>query len=111
MKAEKEAGINNLVVGEMQVVLSEKRTALSFLRTGIAIFALPLSVLSVLIATSKFYDVGKVIHFLVALLVLCAALVGLGVYLIIHSIARIRHFDRHIRELKRRHSAIAEFIE
>ncbi len=39
-----------LVLGEIQLLLAEKRTALSVMRTGIAIFALPLSVLSVLIA-------------------------------------------------------------
>jgi hypothetical protein len=31
---------------QVQLLLSEKRTALSLLRTGIAVFALPLSVLS-----------------------------------------------------------------
>ena len=111
MKPDKEGGINSLIVGEMQVVLAEKRTALSFLRTGIAIFVLPLSVLSVLIATSKYYEALNVLHFLVPLLLLSVALVGLAVYLIVHSIIRIRHYDRHIQQLKRRHSAIAEFIE
>ena len=50
--------LDNLILGEIQVLLAEKRTALSSLRTGIAIFALPLSVLSVLIATSRYYNVG-----------------------------------------------------
>ena len=30
------------ILNEVQVILSEKRTALSMLRTGIAVFALPL---------------------------------------------------------------------
>jgi hypothetical protein len=37
------------------VLLAEKRPALASLRTGIAVFALPLSVLSVLIATVGFH--------------------------------------------------------
>ena len=45
--------LDSLILGEIQVLLSEKRTALSSMRTGIAVFALPLSVLSVLIATSR----------------------------------------------------------
>ena len=45
--------LDNVIFGEIQVLLAEKRTALSSLRTGIAVFALPLSVLSVLIATSR----------------------------------------------------------
>jgi hypothetical protein len=44
------------------LLLSEKRTALSTMRTGIAIFAFPLSVLSVLIATSNAYELAKVMH-------------------------------------------------
>ena len=37
---------DNVIFGEIQVLLAEKRTALAGLRTGIAVFALPLSVLS-----------------------------------------------------------------
>lgn len=40
---------DNVMFGEIQVLLAEKRTALASLRTGIAVFALPLSVLSALI--------------------------------------------------------------
>src|SRR5438105_755214 len=101
---------SNLIFGEIQLILAEKRTALSSMRTGIAIFALPLSVLSVLIATSRYYDALKVLHFLVPLLALNAGLVGLGAYLVIHSVLRVRHYDRMIKELKLQHSAIAEFI-
>jgi hypothetical protein len=37
---------DNVIFGEIQVLLAEKRTALADVRTGIAVFALPLSVLS-----------------------------------------------------------------
>jgi hypothetical protein len=40
------------------------------MRTGIAVFALPLSVLSVLIATSRNYNIGHVMPLLVPLLFL-----------------------------------------
>ena len=104
-------GIDNLIFGEIQLLLAEKRTALSTLRAGIAVFALPLSVLSVLVATSKHYQPQNVLHFLVPLLLLNLALVALGCYLIAHSILRIRRYDRTIKELKRKHSAIAEFLD
>jgi hypothetical protein len=51
---------DNVIFGEIQVLLAEKRTALASLRTGIAVFALPLSVLSALIATSRYYSLDKV---------------------------------------------------
>ena len=108
---DKKEELEGLVVNEVQLVLAEKRTSLSAMRTGIAVFALPLSVLSVLIATSRYYDIIHVIPLLVPLLVICAALVVLGSFLIIQAIIRIRHYDRLIMKIKREHSAIAEFID
>ena len=108
---EKKDALDNILFGEIQLILAEKRTALSGLRTGIAVFALPLSVLSVLIATSKYYQVVNVLPFLVPLLALNAALIVLGCYLVIHAILRIRHYDRLIKEIKRQHSTLAEFMD
>jgi uncharacterized membrane protein YkgB len=107
----KQTASDGVIINEVQLLLAEKRTSLAALRTGIAVFALPLSVLSILIATSKYYDVTKVMHWLVPLLALCGAMVVLGSYLIIHSIVRIHRHDRLILGLKQKHSRIAEFIE
>jgi len=101
----------SVIIGEVQLVLAEKRTSLSKMRTGIAVFALPLTVLSVLIATSKYYDVFHVLSLLVPLLVICLALVVLGTFLVLHAILQLRHYDRMIRQLKKEHSAIAELID
>jgi uncharacterized membrane protein YidH (DUF202 family) len=103
--------LDNLILGEIQVLLAEKRTALSSLRTGIAIFALPLSVLSVLIATSRYYSIGKVMPLLVPLLLLNFGLVVLGSWLIYRSIHRIHHFELRIRELSEKYRSIGQFIE
>ena len=103
--------LDNLVLGEIQVLLAEKRTALSSLRTGIAVFALPLSVLSVLIATSRYYSIGKVMPLLVPLLLLNFRLVVLGSWLIYRSIHRIHHYEHRIRELSEKYRSIADFIE
>src|SRR2546430_15457093 len=103
--------IDNLILGEIQVLLAEKRTALASMRTGIAVFALPLSVLSVLIATSRYYSVGKVLPLLVPLLVLNLGLVVLGSWLIYHSIKRLHRYDQRIRELTQKYRSLAEFVE
>jgi len=58
---------DTFIINEIQLLLSEKRTSLSMLRTGIAIFAFPLSVLSVLIATSRYYEPKDVLPFLIPL--------------------------------------------
>lgn len=103
--------LDNLIFGEIQVLLAEKRTALASLRTGIAVFALPLSVLSVLIATSRYYSIGKVMPLLVPLLLLNFGLVVLGSWLVYRSIRRIHHFEHRIKELSQKYQSIAEFIE
>src|SRR2546428_13277411 len=103
--------LDTVIFGEIQVLLAEKRTALASLRTGIAVFALPLSVLSVLIATSRYYSIGKVMPLLVPLLLLNLGLVVLGSWLIYHSIQRLHRFDHRIRELTQKYRSIAEFVD
>ena len=104
-------GPDNIVFGEIQVLLAEKRTALAGLRTGIAVFALPLSVLSALIATSRYYRIDRVMPLLLPLMLLNLGLVVLGTWLVFRSIRRIRHFEHRIRELSEKYRSIAQFIE
>ena len=102
---------HNLLINELQLILAEKRTTLSVLRTGIAVIVLPLSILSVLVATSRFYETPDVLHLLAPLLVICSVLILLGFYLISRSIVRIHRYDRMISKIKKKHSVIAEFID
>ena len=108
---ESETENGSVIIGEVQLILAEKRTSLAALRTGIAVFALPLSVLSALIATSKYYDIGNVLPLLLPLVILCIILTVLGIYLITRSIIKIRHQDRMITEIKKHHSKLAPFID
>jgi len=103
--------LDTTTFNEVQLLLAEKRTALSTLRTGIAVFAFPLSVLSVLIATSKSYELHAVIHWLVPLLLLNLGLVVLGVFLIHTAVRRIRRYDRLLDGLKRKNSRLAELLD
>ena len=111
MEANEPPKLDNLILGEIQVLLAEKRTALASMRTGIAVFALPLSVLSVLIATSRYYNVGTVMPLLVPLLLLNLGLIVLGSWLIYRSIQRFHRFERRIRELTQKYQSIAEFVD
>jgi hypothetical protein len=80
------------------------------MRTGIAVFALPLSVLSVLIATSRNYSIGHVMPLLLPLLFL-----NLG--LVVLAPARFpfhrppHHYDRRIRELTQKYRSLADVVE
>lgn len=99
------------VMAEVQLLLAEKRTSLAGLRTGIAVFALPLSVLGLLVATSKYYEARSVLHFLLPLLLLSGALAILGAWLCVRSMLRLRHEDRLIQAIKARYSSLAGLIE
>ena len=110
-RKENEFVSEGIIINEVQLLLAEKRTSLATMRTGITVFVLPLSVLSVLIATSKYYDMFQVMHFIIPLLAICVALVFLGSYLIIRAVIRMRHHDSLIMQLKRKHRWIAEYID
>ena len=103
--------IEAVIINEIQLILAEKRTSLSALRTGIAVFVLPLSVLSVLVGTSRFFSISQAWPYLLPLLGLCLGLAVLGIYLVTRAILRIHHHDELILKLKRKHEKLAEFID
>ena len=100
-----------VIINEVQLILAEKRTSLATMRTGIAVCAIPLSLTGLLIATSRYYEILNVLTLFVPFGLLNAALLCLGAYLILRSMRRLVREDRMIREIKRKHSAIAEFID
>ncbi|MCU0560651.1 MAG: hypothetical protein MUD16_10740 [Desulfobacterales bacterium] len=100
-----------IIIDEVQLILAEKRTSLSSLRTGIAVFAIPLSVMGMLVATSRYYEIADVIPLFIAVMVINVLLLTLGAFLVARAIIKLRNEDRMIRDLKRKHSVIAEFID
>ena len=98
-------------ISALQLVLAEKRTSLSVLRTGISVFALPLAVVSALIATSKYYQASEVLHLLVPAILICAGLVLLGDYLVGGALKRIHRQDALLSKLKRSHHKLAPLLE
>ena len=100
----------NLAISQLQLIMAEKRTSLAFMRTGIAVFALPLSVLGFLIATSRLYDYMRVMHLLAPLLILCAGLVALGIYLVTRAVRRVRLFDHRMNKIKAKHPELSDLL-
>ena len=100
-----------IIINEVQLILAEKRTSLASLRTGIAVFAIPLSIMGVLVATSRFYEVLDVLPLFIPVMAFNLLLLALGCYLVVRAIIKLRREDRMIRDIKRKHSAIAEFID
>ncbi len=89
-----------LHINQIQLLLAEKRTALSVMRIGIAILALPLSISSLLIATSKLYNVTEVWTLFLAVMILNIILVFFSLYLIIRSVRHMYHYERRIDAIK-----------
>jgi hypothetical protein len=96
-------------VSRIQLVLAEKRTSLAVMRTGIGVFTLPLSVVTVLVATSRYYDFLETYQLLLPLLGICAGLVVLGIYLVHRSVRRIWKQDALINKIKQQDPALTDF--
>jgi len=78
---------------------------------GIAVIALPLSVLSLLIATSHYYDPSQVWPMLIGLLGICTALTLLGGFLVLRATMHIHSYDRKVGAIKARYRQIAPLVE
>jgi len=100
-----------LIINEVQLILAEKRTSMAAMRTGIAVFAIPLSVLGLLIATSRQYDILHVLPLIIPLGIMLTALIILGCYLVIRALQKIHYYDRMILQLKACHSKLSIFID
>ena len=99
-----------VIIDEVQVLLEEKRTSLSVMRTGIGIFIVQIIIFGILIAASKSYQFLEVLHMTIPFYVINGCLVLLAYYLIITSLIRIRRYDRLITGLKKKHRRIAELM-
>jgi uncharacterized membrane protein YidH (DUF202 family) len=93
-----------------QLLLSEKRTSLSVLRTGVGILVLPLSVLGLLIATAKTYEFNNVIELMIPVLSISALLAILAGTLIIRSLIQLQHYDKMLSQLKESHPVLADLM-
>jgi uncharacterized membrane protein YdbT with pleckstrin-like domain len=106
-KDDKEA----LIIDEIQVLLKEKRTSLAVMRTGITILIVQIMVSGFLIATSKSHQFLELLHVAIPFYAINAFLLLLGLYLIISSLVHIRHYDRTILSLKKKHRRISDLMD
>lgn len=99
------------VFDEVNLMLSEKRTALSILRTGIAIFSIPLSVGSVLIATSQLYNPDKVLFLMVPVLAGCVILALIALWLIVTALVKLRHNERRMDTIVQKNQFLRNIVD
>jgi uncharacterized integral membrane protein len=99
------------IINEMQLVLSEKRTSLSVLRTGITVLLFPMSVLTVLLATSRYFDITRELKFAIPLGIICLGFFILGMYLIIRAARHIRKCDQAASMLLRHSGYLRDLLD
>jgi hypothetical protein len=99
-----------LVLSEVQLLLAEKRTAYALLRTGLAVSLLPLSMWTVLVATSKLWDATKIWWLLAPALVIMIVLLVLGLHLMYDALQNIRHAERRIGALRHKSTILEDLM-
>ena len=78
----------------IRTIEAEKRTHLAQLRTGIGILMIPMSLLTILIATSEYYVIDQVLSFITGLVFGIIVLSVVGGYLVVSSLIKLRRSDR-----------------
>jgi len=78
----------------IRTIDAEKRTHLAELRTGIGILTIPMSLLTILIATSNYYSVEQVLGYIIGLTIGIVMLFLVGSHLVVSALRRIRSDDR-----------------
>jgi uncharacterized membrane protein YidH (DUF202 family) len=98
------------LLGEIQLILAEKRTYFSLLRTGIAIFTFPLTIIAFLGATSQYHEIFT--SLLVGLIVIGTLLVisVIGLILFFRAERRVKQLNRLVLQMKHKNKRLSEII-
>lgn len=99
-----------LLMSEVQLLLADKRTAFALLRTGVTVALIPMSIWTLLVTTSKLYNVFDVLWLLVPLLLVATLLFVLGIYLVVHAMMHVRHIERVMAGLKKSDTLLEDLM-
>ena len=102
---------DSLIVDEVLLFLQEKRTVLITIRIAIGTIMVQVSILSFLIATSRFYQWIEVMHLLVPFVVLNIIVLCIAGYFLFGSLIHLHRLERQIVRYKKRHSRIAQCMD
>ena len=96
-KVARETGDLRTSLSVIRTIEAEKRTHLAELRTGIVILTIPMSLLTILIATSDYYMIDQVLSFITGLVfgIICLSVVGS--YLVVSAFRKLRECN-HMRD-------------
>lgn len=108
-----EAAASNdlLVMEEIKLIFKEKEIALQQARVGIMILLFQSLLFCVLIVFSKNYIAIEVLHLLAPFYLVNAGLFTLGVWLLAHSLRKIRTHDARIARLRATYRELGDLIQ
>ena len=78
----------------IRTIDAEKRTHLAELRTGIGILTIPMSLLTILIATSNYYSINSVLSLITGLVIGIIVLFIVGTYMVARSLQKIKSTEK-----------------
>ncbi|MCA1905341.1 MAG: hypothetical protein LDL11_01970 [Desulfarculus sp.] len=99
-----------LVMEEIKLIFKEKEIALQQARVGIMILLFQSLLFCVLIIFSKNYLAIEILHLVVPFYLVNAGLFLLGVYLLLHSLRKIRSYDATVARLRAAYREIGDLI-
>lgn len=99
-----------LLINEVQLLLAEQRTYYAMLRTGIAVFTLPLTILGFLVVTRDSHGVFNNIWLAASVILLLIAISFLGIWLSKRSESKIKHIHKLINRIRQENKRLAELI-
>ena len=99
-----------LLINELQLLLAEKRTYFALLRTGIAVFTLPLTIIGFLLATSSYHRLfaqPAVAWLTISSLLLISTI---GLWLTQHAGRKVHHLNDLINKIRGENDRLAELV-
>ncbi|MDP3880573.1 MAG: DUF202 domain-containing protein [bacterium] len=99
-----------LLIGEIQLLLAEKRTYFSLLRTGIAIFTFPLTVIAFLGATSQYHQLFSSFWGGAILVGTLLFISVIGLILFFRAERRVKQLNQLVLNMRKKNKRLTEII-
>ncbi len=109
-KPKKEHPPEQLLLNEVQVLLAEKRTYYALLRSALAIFTLPLTIIVFLIGTDNFHGLFLKPWLSITVMVVLLLISFAGISMVLRANEKIKMIHKLIGIIKSENKRIAEIV-
>ncbi|MEZ4156362.1 MAG: hypothetical protein R3B52_00075 [Candidatus Paceibacterota bacterium] len=99
-----------VLLGEVQLLLAEKRTYFSLLRTGIAIFTFPLTVLAFLAATTQYHQIFERIFIGLPLTITLLLISVIGLMLFFNAEAKLKRLNMLLKDTISKNRRVSQMV-